>query len=154
MNKVFYSPPEYEKSLKEKYQFAIKKKQDEIDENYRKTKKIQKFTAYAHISKPDRVFCIEEDGNIYYDNVIPENICPKEKVDGGEKYILDGNFDFYIMSFLSKHKRYKVIFNPDGKYGPTTCYCSSIGALPARMESYDGEVLVLDDESKYDICVG
>ena len=30
--------------------------------------------------------------------VIPENICPKEKVEGGEKYILDSNFDFYIMS--------------------------------------------------------
>lgn len=153
MIRAFYSTPEYESSLKDKYMFAIKKKQEEIDEIYRRTKKIQKFTAYGHISKPDRVFYVEEDGNIYFDEVCPKNICPKEKVDGGEKYVLDSNFDLYIHEFVSKYKRYKVIFSPDGQYGPTVCYCSSIGAVPARMESYDGEVLVVDDESKYDICV-
>jgi hypothetical protein len=153
MIRAFYSTPEYESSLKDKYMFAIKKKQEEIDEIYRRTKRIQKFTAYGHISKPDRVFYVEEDGNIYFDEVCPKNICPKEKVEGGEKYVLDSNFDLYIHEFVSKYKRYKVIFSPDGKYGPTVCYCSSIGAVPARMESYDGEVLVIDDESKYDICV-
>ncbi len=153
MIRAFYSTPEYESALKDKYIFAIKKKQEEIDEIYRRTKKIQKFTAYAHISKPDRVFYVEEDGNIYFDEVCPKNICPKEKVDGGEKYVLDSNFDLYIHEFVNKYKRYKVIFSPDGQYGPTVCYCSSIGAVPARMESYDGEVLVVDDESKYDICV-
>jgi hypothetical protein len=153
MVRSFYSPAEYETALKEKYNFAIKKKQEEIDEIYRRTKKIQKFTAYGHISKPDRIFCVEEDGNVYYEDVIPQNICPKELVEGGQKYVIDSNFDFYILNFLSRHKRYKVIFSPDGRYGPTVCYCSSIGALPARMESYDGEVLVLEDESKYDLCV-
>jgi hypothetical protein len=153
MIKTFYSTANYESTLKDKYMFSIKKKQEEIDEIYRRTKKIQKFTAYGHISKPDRVFFVEEDGNIYVNEVIPENICPKEQVEGGEKYVLDSNFDFYIQQFIGKYKRYKVIFSPDGKYGPTACYCSSIGALPARLESYDGEILIADDESKYDICV-
>lgn len=153
MIRTFYSTAIYESTLKDKYMFSIKKKQEEIDEIYRRTKKIQKFTAYGHISKPDRVFYVEEDGNIYFNEVIPENICPKEEVDGGGKYILDSNFDFYIQEFVGKYKRYKVIFSPDGSYGPTCCYCSSIGAVPARMESYDGEVLIVDDESKYDICV-
>lgn len=153
MVKVFYSPADYEKELKNRYNFEVKRKQDEIDEIQRRTKKIQKFTAKAHVSRPERVFCVEEDGNIYIEIVSPNNLCPKEKVEGGEKYILDSNFDFYIMAFISKHKRYKVIFSPDGKYGPTTYYCSSIGAVPARMESYDGDVLIVDDESKYDICV-
>ena len=42
MNKVFYSPPEYEQSLKDKYQFAIKKKQDEIDEIQRATQELSR----------------------------------------------------------------------------------------------------------------
>lgn len=153
MNRVFYSTAEYERILKEKYKFAIKKKQDEIDEIYSKTKKIQKFTAYAYICRLERVFCVEEDGSVYYEEVVPDNICPSEKVEGGEKYILDTNFDYAIMKFVEKHKRYKVVFFPDGHYGPTCCYCSFIGAIPARLESYDGEVLVAEDDSKYDICV-
>lgn len=153
MIREFYSPADYEKELENRYVFEVKRKQDEIDEIQRRTKKIQKFTARAHISRPDRIFCVEEDGNIFIESVNPNNICPKEKVEGGEKYVLDSNFDLYIIEFLKKYKRYKVIFSPDGKYGPTTCYCSSIGAVPARMESYDGDVLILDDESKYDICV-
>lgn len=153
MINIFYSTPEYEKILKDKFNFAIKKKQEEIDENYRKTKKIQKFTAYGYIFRPERIFCVEEDGSVYYEEVILENRCPTEKVEGGKKYILDSNFDYAIMKFLEKHKTYKVIFSPDGHYGPTCCYCSSIGAIPARLESYNGEILVADDHSKYDICV-
>ena len=55
---------------------------------------------------------------------------------------------------MKKHKRYIVRFFPDGKYGPTVYYDSEIGAIPARLESYDGDILEVDDNSKYDICVG
>lgn len=151
MIRTFYSTVSYENKLKERYLFAIRKKQEEIDDIYRRTRKIQKWTAKAHISRPERVFYVEEDGNIYCDEVSSENLCPKEKVEGGYKYILDSNFDFYIMEFAAKHKRYKVIFSPDGQYGPTTYYCSSIGAVPARMESYDDDILIVDDPKKYDI---
>jgi hypothetical protein len=150
----YFTSEAYEKILDEKYMDKIKKKQAEIDENYRKTKKIEKYTAYAHIRKSDRVFCVEEDGKIYYEEVKPENECPTELVEGGKEYILDSNFELYIMNFKVKHKKYRVVFSIDGRYGPTCCYCSSLGALPARMEAYDGDILVVEDESKYDICVG
>lgn len=70
------------------------------------------------------------------------------------KICIDSNFDLYIMDFVQKHKEYKVIFSPDGKYGPTTCYCTQNDGVPARMESYDGEVLVVDDKDKYDLICG
>jgi hypothetical protein len=150
----YFTSETYEKVLDEEYMRQIKEKQAEIDENYRKTKKIQKYTAYAHISKLERVFCVEEDGKVYCGEIKPENECSKELVEGGKEYVLDSNYELYIMNFKSVHNRYRVIFSPDGKYGPSCCYCSSIGALPARMESYDGDILCVEDESKYDICVG
>ncbi len=149
----YFTSEAYEKVLDEEYMRRIKEKQAEIDDDYRKTKKIQKYTAYAHISKLDRVFYVEEDGKVYCGEVSLENECPKELVSGGKEYILDSNFELYIMNFKQKHKRYKVIFYPNGTYGSCCCYCSSIGAIPARMESYDGDVLNVEDESKYDICV-
>ena len=149
----YFTSNAYEKALDEEYMAKIKKKQAEMDEDHRKTKKIQKYTAYAHISKSDRVFCVEEDGKIYCGEVATENECPKELVEGGKEYILDSNFEFYIMKFKEKHKKYRILFSVDGKYGPCCCYCSSIGALPARMESYNGDILVVEDEDKYDICV-
>jgi hypothetical protein len=149
----YFTSEAYEKVLDEEYMRRIKEKQAEIDDDYRKTKKLKKYTAYAHISKLDRVFYVEEDGKVYCGEFALENECPKELVSGGKEYILDSNFELYIMNFKQKHKRYKVTFYPDGKYGSCCCYCSSIGALPARMESYDGDVLNVEDDSKYDICV-
>lgn len=150
----YFTSNAYEKALDEEYMRQIKRKQAEMDEDHRKTKKIKKYTAYVYISKSDRVFCVEEDGRVYYGEVKPENECPKQLVSGGKEYILDSNFELYIINFKQKHKKYKVIFSPDGNYGYTgVCYCSSIGALPARMESYDGDILKVEDEDKYDICV-
>lgn len=151
---VFYAPARYEEELTNKYNFAIKKKQEEIDEVQRMTRKLQKYTAKAYISKPERIFCVEEDGKIYFEDVMPENICPAEAENDAVKYILDMNFELYILRFIKKHKKYKVIFFPDGKYGPTVYYDSEIGAIPARFESYDGDILEVNDETKYDICVG
>jgi hypothetical protein len=150
----YFTSEAYEKVLDEEYMRQIKEKQAEIDDNYRKTKKIQKYTAYAHILKLDRVFCVEEDGKVYCGEIKPDNECPKELVSGGKEYRLDSNFELYIMNFKQKYKRYRVIFSIDGKYGPCCCYCSSIGALPARMESYDGDILNVEDDAKYDLCVG
>ena len=76
----YFTSEAYEKVLDEEYMQRIKEKQTEIDNNYRKTKKIQKYTEYAHISKLDRVFCVEEDGKIYCGEVSLENECPKELV--------------------------------------------------------------------------
>ena len=153
MIKQFYSSPEYEKRLQEKYEFKVKRKQDEIDEVQRLTKKIQKFTARGHIFEENRVFIVQ-DGKIYYEEAKEDNICPTSLVKGGKTYILDSNFDYHIMEFTNKYTNYKVIFNPTGRYGPTCCYVSSINATPAILEAPNGEKLVVEDNSKYDICVG
>jgi uncharacterized protein CbrC (UPF0167 family) len=150
---VFYSTPEYETKLKEKYEFEVKRKQDEIDQDQKRTGRIQKFTAKAHISKLERVFIVYE-GKKYCEEILEENICPEQLVNGGNIYILDRNFELYIMEFLNRNKSYKVTFSPDGKYGPTVYYNSEIGATPARLEAHNDETLIIEDESKYDICVG
>jgi hypothetical protein len=149
----YFTSKAYEKVLDEKYMQQIKAKQLEIDEKYRKTKKIQKYTAYAYISKLERVFCVEDD-KIYCGEVKEENECPTQEVSGGKTYILDSDFELQINNFKQKHKRYRVIFYLNGKYGPSCYYCSKIGALPAKMESYDGDILIVENEDKYDLCVG
>ena len=149
----YFTSDAHEKILDEKYMKDVKIKQAEIDEVQKKTKKIQKYTARAYILQPERIFCVEEDGKIYFGSVAPENECPKILTPGGKKYLLDSNFELSVLEFINKHKSYKVIFSPDGKYGPTCCYCSAIGALPAKLESYDGDTLLVEDDDKYDICV-
>ena len=150
----FYSTPEYEQKLQEKYELELKKKQDEIYEIQRKTKKIQKFTARAHISRPERLFTVC-GGKVYCGEIEDNILCPDKLVEGGAEYILDTEDDNIpnIMEFISTWQCYKVIFNPDGYYGPTTSYCTKIGATPARLESFGGYQLVLDDKDKYDISV-
>jgi hypothetical protein len=151
----YYSTPEYERRLQEKYEFELKKKQDEIDEIQRRTKKIQKFTAKAHISRPERLFTVC-CGKIYCGDQDDSIISPGKLVEGGAEYILDTEGDNIpnIQEFMSTWQCFKVIFNPDGNYGPTTCYCTKIGATPGRLESFGGFQLILDDKDKYDICVG
>ncbi len=152
----FYSTPEYEKRLKEKYEFEVKKKQDEIDEIQKKTRKNQKFTARAYILRPKRIFTVYE-GEVYCGDIDVEIRSPCKLVEGGAEYILDTECSNakYIIDFIAKHKCYKVLFNPDGHYGPTTYYCSKIGATPSKLEAIDGSSqLILDDENKYDIICG
>ena len=149
----YFTSEAYEKVLDEKYKKLINEKKAEINEKFRRTKQVQKYTAYAYISKLERVFCVEDD-KIYCGEVKAGNECPTKNVPGGKEYILDSCFELCINNFKQKHKRYRIIFYPDGKYGPTCCYCSDTGALPAKMESYDGDILNVDDEDKYDLCVG
>jgi hypothetical protein len=147
----YFTSEAYEKGLDEKYMKYVKIKQAEIDETERKTKRVQKYTARAYILHPERVFYVE-DGKIFCGSL--ENECPTELVPGGKCYTLDGDFKNKILEFQNKNKRYKIIFSPDGKFGPTCCYCSKENATPAKLESYDGEFLIVDDDDKYDICVG
>jgi hypothetical protein len=153
--KKFYSSPEYEKKLQEKYEFELKKKQDEIDEVQRRTKKIQKFTAKAHILRPERLFIVC-GGKIYCGDQDDNILSPEKLVEGGVEYILDTEGDNIpnIQEFVSTWPCYKVFFNPDGKYGPCTQYCTNIGATPARLESFGGYKLFLDDDDKYDLVCG
>ncbi len=145
----YFTSDSYEKELDERYMKYIKIKQEELDNNYN-----NKYTAYAYIFRPERVFCVEEDGTVYLGSVAPENIAPKELVTGGKKYVLDRGFEKKVMEFIQRYKKYKVMFSPDGTYGPTCCYCSSVGEVPAKLESYNGIVLTIENDDKYDICIG
>lgn len=147
----YYTTLEQEKILNEIYNrnIEIKKKELKILEN--KTKKINKYTAYAYVHRPKIVFCVENDGSIYFDDVKPENKCLNKLMPGGKCYILDEDFKNEIENFIEKYDRYKVIFYPDGTYGPTLSYCINTVATPAILESYTGEKINIEDDNKYDI---
>ena len=136
-----------------KYNEAIKKKQKELNIAHRHSKVPHKFTAKAYVSRPERKFIVR-GSDTYLEEVNENNKCPKDEVEGGGVYKLDLNFEWDIMCFLNKYSEYIVTFYPDGKYGPTVEYCSSYGCLPALLESSTGERIMVDDESKYNICVG
>lgn len=87
MIRTFYSTAKYEKSLNEKYRIEINKKQTEIDARQKKTNQIQKYTAKAYISRPDRIFYVKKNEIIYCGEISLDSLCPLEKVDGEEKYV-------------------------------------------------------------------
>ena len=153
MNQMeYFTTAEQEKELALIYKYWIKKKQEELDAEEERTRKIQKFTAKGHIQKPPRVFCVQ-DGNVYFQEVAPENLCPSVLGKDGEKYCLDDDFKDKINDFIQRHSNYKVIFFPSGKYGPTVDYFAKKHVFPARLEA-DGDILEVEDDDKYDICVG
>ena len=148
----YFTTADQEKGLTQIYNAWIKKKQQELDADEERTRRIQKFTAKGHIQKPARVFCVQ-DGNVYFQEVAPENLCPKGLEKDGDRYCLDSDFEKKIEDFLQRHSNYTVIFFPSGKYGPTVDYCAKNRVFPAILEA-DGEILEVEDENKYDICVG
>ena len=153
MNKMeYFTSAEQEKELTQIYNARIKKKQQELDADEERTRRIQKFTAKGHISKPARVFCVQGK-DVYFQEVAPDNLCPERLEKDGDRYCLDGDFKEKIKDFQQRHSNYNVIFLPSGKYGPTVDYCAKNRVFPARLEA-DGEVLEVEDEDKYDICVG
>ncbi len=143
----YYTTAEQERALNALYKTLLDIKQDEIDETERTTKRIQKYTAKGHIHHPPRIFCVQ-DGKVYFREVGQENLCSKRH---GIKYVLDSDFREKVMEFIIRHKNYKVIFFPSGKYGPCIDYAAnSPRVFPARLEA-DGEVLEVEDENKYNV---
>ncbi len=146
----YYTTAAQEKALDEKYLSLIKEKELDLKQEMLRTKKIQKFTAYALVNMPLRVFHIH-DGNAYLNTIEPKNICPQEPMRDGGIYKLDGDYKTRIDTFLQKHPNYSVVFSPSGKYGPTADYCGKQYEMPAYLEA-NGERLVVDDDGKY--CIG
>jgi hypothetical protein len=149
---TYFTSKEQEESFDIKYKEAINKKQKELDIAHRHTKKIQKFTAKAHVCRHERRFIVK-DGEVYLNEINELNKCPKMEVECGGVYKLDLNFEWDIRKFFIKYLEYIVTFYPDGKYGPTVEYLSSYGFLPALLESFNGEKIMLEDESKYSVFV-
>lgn len=145
----YYTTAEQEAALAKIYQEDLAAKQAEIDAQEKSTRKPAKFTARAYVSKPPRVFDVNGP------QIILEGYgrCPTEPLTGGACYTTDPSFDDKISEFLSRHRAYRVIFHPDGRYGPTVGYCST--GLPAMFISDDDtETLHAEDDDKYDLLCG
>jgi hypothetical protein len=143
----FYTTPEYENKLNTQFQNELDEKQNEIGKN-------SKYTARAFVCQPERIFIIK-DKVIYCGEISEYNISPKSIIEGGKEYKLEENFLDKILNFIDKYQNYRVIFYPDGKYGPTISYYSETDAIPARIESLENKEIFIEiaDEDQYDICV-
>ena len=141
----FYTTKEQEAALDAEYKRLLAVKQAEIDEIQKRTKKIQKFTAYGHVHKPDRVFRVME-GRVFYGN----EEMSSGPVEGGQTYTFDTLFSKQIAEFCKKHGAYKVVFKPHGRYGPCVGYIGSPGSMPAHLIAGD-DVLEADNENAYDL---
>jgi hypothetical protein len=145
----YYTTADQEAALAKIYANSLTAKQAEIDSQEKRTGRIQKFTARAHVSKPPRVFDV--NGPL----IILDGLgsCPTEPLTGGACYTTDPSFDDKIAAFLQAHVAYRVIFYPDGRYGPTVGYCST--GLPATFISDDDtETLHAEDDDKYELLCG
>lgn len=145
----FYTTKEQEAALDAEYKRLLAVKQAEINEVEKRTKKIQKFTAYGHVHKPDRVFRVL-DGRVCYGKQGDEEM-PSGPVEGGRTYTFDTLFSKQIAEFCKKHMAYKVVFKPHGRYGPCMGYIGSPGSMPAHLISDSGEVLEADNDNAYDL---
>lgn len=145
----YYTTAEQEAALTAIYEQELQQKQAQIDAEQRRTGRIQKFTAYAHISKAPRIFDVSGT-EVTLEGYGPASLT---KIDGGGTYMTDPSFDDKIADFLRRNSSYRVIFQPSGRWGPTVSYCSR--GMPATFISEDGtETLNAEDEDKYDLCVG
>jgi hypothetical protein len=145
----YYTTAAQEAALAAIYEQDLQQKQAQIDAEQRRTGRIQKFTARAHISQVPRIFDVSST------DITLEGYGPAapNKVTGGGTYMTDPSFDDKVADFLRRHAAYRVIFQPSGRWGPTVSYCSR--GIPASFISEDGtETLVAEDEDKYDLTVG
>lgn len=147
---IIYTSYEVEKELNRDFMNQIKLKEKEIMERQLKTGKIQKWTAYAFVNKPDRIF-YKEGNNLYIlmngVKVQIDNIQDKK----GGIYCTDPNFDKELEEFIKINPNYKITFVPGGRYGSSISYYSPTPHVyPAKIES-NGFSLELENEDNYDI---
>jgi len=125
----FYSTLEQDIALAAEYDVLLASAQNKI---------VYPYTAKSHVSKPKVI--IHVSGAVV------------EGKGTGTRYILDKDFSTQVAQFQNKHKNYKVIFNPSGRYGPMIGYHSPDGATPAVLVSEDGaDTLLVDDDDKYSL---
>jgi hypothetical protein len=148
----FYTTAEQEAELDAIYMKAIQEKQKELDTEYGKTKRVQKFTAYGYIHKEKRVFFVCEKGVFWKDESGPE--MPKEKQEGGKIYKLHTELDStgMIHTFAQKFNAFTVTFDVTGRYGPCVGYCAKDDVYPAVLEC-EQHKLIVEDENSYDCQV-
>jgi len=138
----YYTSESQENELNEKHMNKIKERQDHI--YGLKNSSLRQNNTYQIISPPDRIFIIEND-KIYLGQVDEKNLCPQSYVIGGRSYGIDNMFGEDVVKFVTRHKKYMVIFSLSNVSGK---YCGGLGVYPARMVA-DFEELILEDPEKY-----
>jgi hypothetical protein len=146
----FYTTGPQEALLRARFEEKLAIKEVEIREKAKKERRIQKYTARAHVSREPRTFLVK-DGAVYFEAVGEANLCPSAAVSGGAAYTWDSRYSYAIREFQERNPNYTVTFNPDGMYGPTMYFMGSEGSMPASLTAENGEKIVADHEGMYDI---
>jgi hypothetical protein len=147
---LFYTTREQEIRFRADYLTAIQEKQDEIDVRQKRTRVLEKYTAYALVHMPNRVFVVR-NGAIYlrYNGI--EEPVPLEPCSGGSTYKTDKTYTADIDAFTRAHPAYTITFYVTTKYGPTIEYASADGSYASILEAPNGERCIADNETAYSI---
>jgi hypothetical protein len=144
----FYTTAEQEADLQELYEKEVKEKQKQLDDEYKKTKKIQKYRATMYISEKERVFYVCEKGVLWKDASGVE--MASEPQPGGKMYKLDTSADGtgLIEKYCSDHPEFFVKFKAICSGG--IAYCAKENIHPAVLECPQHK-LIVEDDNKYDL---
>jgi hypothetical protein len=173
----FYTTAEQEAELDAIYKQEVDKKQKEIDEENKRTKKIHKYRATMYIYEKERVFYISERGYRWKDANGP--LMPTSPQPGGKIYKLDleadRGFESYpgmsegrlgdegfetkiehsgvdekglVAKYCEDHSEFYVKFKPICSGG--IAYCAKENVYPAYLECA-AHKLIVEDDNKYDI---
>ncbi len=138
----FFTTAEQEVSLTHLYEKLIHEKQKRLDSKDRHHTP-QKYTAFAFVCHPPRIFSVV-DGFIQYPNGVPPT--------SGKCYRLDADCIDSCIEFIKMNPSYEVHFYPSGFYGPTIDYCCPHKSTPALLKSKTkNESLKVHIESKYSV---
>ncbi len=149
---IIYTSAYVEKVLQDLFMSEIKIKEKEIKEREVNTGKIQKYTAYAYIHKPLRIFHMKNN-QLYVelpDGLVSIDNKPDPK---GAIYRTDPDFDSQLEQLIKSNSEYKITFMPSGRYGPTIYYCNNDPNVYPALIEFDNFSLTLENEDAYDIGV-
>lgn len=169
---IFTTTLEQEKKIDANYLLKVQKKQKEIDDRIKKTGKIEKYTGYAYVTKPSRTFYYE-NSQIYLeingikelcsnninnlDNLNNSNDLDLDEISKkvGRIYKTDSDFDIKIKDFITRNDSWKIIFYPSKTDGGVYYCTDNKFDVPAELKSLgNSDVLLLEDDDKYEICCG
>lgn len=145
---AFYTTAEQEAELDELYKKEVAVKQKELDDEYKRTRKIQKYRATMYIDEKERVFYVCEKGVLWKDKLGPD--MATEEQPGGKVYKLDTEADGtgLIKKYCSDHSEFFVKFKPICSGG--IAYCAKENIHPAILECREHK-LIVEDDNKYDL---
>ena len=152
--KEFYTTAEQEAELHELYQKEVAVKQQELDDEYKRTKNLQKYKyrATMYIHELDRIFFVCEKGletQVLWKDASGSPMSTEEQP-GGKVYKLDRAADGtgLIEKYCKDYPEFYVKFKPISSGG--IAYCAEENIYPAVLEC-PAHKLIVEDDNKYDL---